>query len=258
MSAPKARPSHGFEVDEEFESFHKAKQFQSAHDYEENRADYEDQAFLEEPAELEESVNALKVVDGDMNLEKEAKFSTTVLTKWLDLCANYHIISGAFIGLYGAYASKDYMGIWQNSVKVVWQWALIWEDWLTIYSEQGGEVKHMDYVTKYRNSLFLSFSSLWAWNSWTGLYKAIATGFTTPAAVWSFASNLSGFRCAMDLNHIGWFEAIDLYSTTGTGVFSAGSDFILYSFSIDMLWNSVIAWYSSKSPAAAAAAVAKK
>ena len=107
------------------------------------------------------------------------------------------------------------------------------------------EVPANDYLPKYQNGLFLSFAYLWAWNSYTGVTKALSSGFKTPADVWGFTSNMLGHKAAMSLVHIGTFIAMEQYESPSAGIFTAGIQFIKYSFSVDVLWLVFVGYKSS-------------
>jgi len=179
-------------------------------------------------------------------LETEKKGDTkAMLGPWLDNLANFHIVLGAWCDLKSSYDAKDNMAIWQNSVKIMWQNTLIYQNWVAIASAYGTEVPANDYLPKYQNGLFLSFAHLWAWNSYTGVTKALSSGFKTPADVWGFTSNMLGHKAAMSLVHIGTFIAMEQYESPSAGIFTAGIQFIKYSFSVDVLWLVFVGYKSS-------------
>merc|ERR1712046_122131 len=116
----------------------------------ENDADDENTDDLEESFLEKEGKDAISAAASAITLK--AADPVAVFTTWLDLCANWHIISNVYIGLYmnlkalkTSKSYKTFLAIWTSFAALHWQFTFIYKDFLNIWNQY----RKIEWLPKY-------------------------------------------------------------------------------------------------------------
>jgi len=176
----------------------------------------------------------------------------TVWIKWLDLAANWHITMNTYIGLskdYKAFGADiaaktpskytTYLSFWTNSVKLHWQYSLIYADYLAIMNEYK-PIQFLPWVNAYTLRSFDAFIMMWMWSSYVALWTSVTTPMTSAKAALKYCSAIQGIELSRVLKQIALIGYLDEFKVPAAKVFKGLVPFHLADFAIRIFWNSAI------------------
>jgi len=179
----------------------------------------------------------------EVTKKKKAADTTLITIKYLDLAANWHITSNTYIALAADYKAlkkptySTYLSLWTNLVKINWQYALIYTDYLAIMN-QYNKVEFLDKMAAYTNRLFDAFATMWMTSSYVSLYTAITTPMSSSKKALDFVAAINGIELARGLKQIALISYLTEFKVPCASVFEPLVPFILGDFAIKVLWNS--------------------
>lgn len=168
----------------------------------------------------------------------------TVWVKWLDLCANWHITSNAYIMLNGdlkaVKTSKNYMAyfkLWRTFAMLNWMYNTIYLDYLSIWNEY----KPIDWLPKYAMYQRRTMDVFVSMNMMVGmmdLYTATTTPMTTSKKALSFAGSIIGIEYMRSLKNVVLNGYISEFAPAETAKIFDINDFVVFDFAIKVLYGS--------------------
>jgi len=167
----------------------------------------------------------------------------TVTCKFLDLAANWHITANTYMGLamdFKALRAPKYttfLSFWTNTVKLHWQWCLIYTDWLTIVNEYVA-VPFLPAISAYTLRTFDAFVMMWWTSSAVNLYISMTTPMKTAKAALGFVLAANGLELTRVLKSIALISYLIEFKVPCATVFKGLIPFWLADFSIRIFWNS--------------------
>merc|ERR1712086_301741 len=179
----------------------------------------------------------------EVQKKKKGADTTLITVKYLDLAANWHITANTYAGLAADYKAmkkptySTYLSLWTNLVKLNWQYALIYTDYLSIMN-QYNKVEFLEKMAAYTNRLFDAFATMWMTSSYVALYTAITTPMSSSRKALDFVKAINGIELARGLKQIALITYLSEFKVPCASVFEPLVPFILGDFSIKALWNS--------------------
>merc|ERR1711871_407570 len=208
----------------------------------ENDADDENTDDLEESFLEKEGKDAISAAASAITLK--AADPVAVFTTWLDLCANWHIISNVYIGLYmnlkalkTSKSYKTFLAIWTSFAALHWQFTFIYKDFLNIWNQY----RKIEWLPKYEmwfTRVMHVWVSLQQWCGVVDLYVLAAGGkLVGSKAGFAWQGAIQTIDNMRSLQNILATRYISEFKSPATKVFDI-ADFLLMDFAIKVLYTS--------------------
>merc|ERR1712086_1116404 len=192
--------------------------------------------------DLEESF--IQTEDKKKSKALAPKSAGTVWVKWLDLCANWHITSNAYIMLNGdlkaVKTSKNYMAyfkLWRTFAMLNWMYNTIYLDYLAIWNEYK-PIEWLPKYAMYQRRTMDVFVSMNMMVSMMDLYTATTTPMTSSKKALAFAGSINGIEYMRSLKNIVLNGYISEYAPPETAKIFDINDFVVLDFAIKVLYGS--------------------